>query len=31
VDLPEAARAARDDYEDSMERLRELLGWLREG
>ncbi len=31
VDIPEAARAAAEDYEDSMERLRELLAWLREG
>jgi hydrogenase-1 operon protein HyaF len=31
VDMPEAARAAAEDYEDSMERLRELLAWLREG
>jgi hydrogenase-1 operon protein HyaF len=31
VDIPEAARAAADDYADSMERLRELLSWLREG
>jgi hydrogenase-1 operon protein HyaF len=31
VDIPEAARAAAEDYEDSIERLRELLAWLREG
>jgi hydrogenase-1 operon protein HyaF len=31
VDMPEAARAAAEDYRDSMERLRELLSWLREG
>lgn len=31
VDIPEAAKAAVEDYEDSMERLRELLSWLREG
>ena len=31
VDIPEAARAAAEDYEDSMERLRDLLSWLREG
>lgn len=31
VDIPEAAKAAAEDYEDSMERLRELLSWLREG
>jgi hydrogenase-1 operon protein HyaF len=31
VDIPEAARAAQDDYDDSMERLRDLLAWLREG
>jgi hydrogenase-1 operon protein HyaF len=31
VDIPEAAKAAVDDYEDSMERLRDLLSWLREG
>lgn len=30
VDMPEAARAAAEDYEDSMVRLGELLGWLRE-
>ena len=30
VDIPEAAGAAREDYEDSIERLGELLGWLRE-
>lgn len=30
VDIPEAARAAGEDYEDSIERLEELLGWLRE-
>jgi hydrogenase-1 operon protein HyaF len=31
VDLPEAARAAGDDYDDSVTRLVELLAWLREG
>ncbi len=31
VDLPEAARATAEDYADSVERLDELLGWLREG
>lgn len=31
VDIPEAAKAAAEDYEDSMERLGELLSWLREG
>ena len=31
VDIPEAARAAADDLEDSKSRLRELLAWLREG
>lgn len=31
VDLPEAARAADEDFEDSLERLAELLAWLREG
>jgi len=31
VDLPEAARAAGDDYDDSLVRLVELLAWLREG
>jgi hydrogenase-1 operon protein HyaF len=30
VDIPEAASAAAEDYEDSMVRLRELLAWLRE-
>jgi hydrogenase-1 operon protein HyaF len=30
VDLPEAARAADDDYDDSLLRLVELLAWLRE-
>ena len=30
VDLPEAARAGPEDYEDSIGRLEELLGWLRE-
>lgn len=30
VDIPEAARAAPDDYDESVERLGELLGWLRE-
>jgi hydrogenase-1 operon protein HyaF len=31
VDFPESARAAAEDYDDSRERLRELLRWLREG
>lgn len=31
VDIPEAARAAIEDFEDSIERLQELLSWLREG
>jgi hydrogenase-1 operon protein HyaF len=31
VDIPEAARAAAEDFADSIERLRELLSWLREG
>lgn len=31
VDIPEAARAAAEDYDDSIVRLEELLGWLREG
>ena len=31
VELPEAARAADDDYDDSLARLVELLAWLREG
>jgi hydrogenase-1 operon protein HyaF len=31
VDLPEAARAADDDYDDSLVRLVELLAWLRQG
>jgi hydrogenase-1 operon protein HyaF len=30
VDFPEAARAGAEDYDDSIERLRELLSWLRE-
>jgi hydrogenase-1 operon protein HyaF len=30
VEVPEAASAAAEDYEDSIERLRELLTWLRE-
>lgn len=30
VDIPEAARAAAEDYEDSLARLDDLLGWLRE-
>jgi hydrogenase-1 operon protein HyaF len=29
VDIPEAARAAPEDRDDSIERLGELLGWLR--
>lgn len=31
VDVPEAARATADDYDESIERLVELAGWLREG
>jgi hydrogenase-1 operon protein HyaF len=31
VDMPEAARAAPEDYQESIARLRELLGWLRQG
>lgn len=31
VDMPEAARAAPEDYQESVVRLGELLGWLREG
>ncbi|MCW5593253.1 MAG: hydrogenase expression/formation protein [Burkholderiales bacterium] len=31
VDFPESARAGAEDYDDSIERLRELLRWLREG
>lgn len=31
VDIPEAARAAIEDYDDSVTRLEELLGWLRDG
>jgi hydrogenase-1 operon protein HyaF len=30
VDIPEAARAAGDDRDESIERLEELLDWLRE-
>ncbi|EFK95633.1 Hydrogenase expression/formation protein, partial [sediment metagenome] len=30
VDLPEAARAAAEDYEDSLARMQDLLRWLRE-
>jgi hydrogenase-1 operon protein HyaF len=30
VDIPEAARAGPEDYEDSVARLEELLDWLRE-
>ena len=30
VDIPEAARAADEDYAESIERLGELLAWLRE-
>jgi hydrogenase-1 operon protein HyaF len=30
VDIPEAARAAAEDYRESRERLRDLLNWLRE-
>jgi hypothetical protein len=30
VDIPEAARAATEDYDDSVTRLEELLAWLRE-
>ena len=29
VDIPEAARAATEDYEDSVARLQELLAWMR--
>jgi hydrogenase-1 operon protein HyaF len=31
VDIPEAARASPEDYDESIDRLGELLGWLREG
>jgi hydrogenase-1 operon protein HyaF len=31
VELPEAACAGAEDYDDSIGRLRELLAWLREG
>jgi hydrogenase-1 operon protein HyaF len=31
VEFPEAACAAGEDYDDSLERLRDLLAWLREG
>ena len=31
VDIPESARAAAEDLEDSRARLRDLLSWLREG
>ena len=31
VDIPEAARAAAEDFSDSIGRLEELLVWLREG
>ena len=31
VDIPEAARAGDEDYDDSLTRLQELLAWLREG
>lgn len=31
VDIPEAARATAEDFSDSIERLEELLEWLREG
>ncbi len=31
VDLPESARAGAEDYDDSLERLADLLRWLREG
>ena len=31
VDIPESARAAAEDLEDSRARLRALLSWLREG
>lgn len=31
VDFPESARAGAEDYDDSIERLHELLRWLREG
>lgn len=30
VDFPESARAGAEDYDDSIERLHELLRWLRE-
>jgi len=30
VDIPEAARAAQEDLEDSRQRLAELLEWMRE-
>ena len=30
VDFPEAARAGAEDYDDSVQRLRELAAWLRE-
>jgi hydrogenase-1 operon protein HyaF len=28
VDIPEVVKAAREDIEDSLERLRELLEWM---
>jgi hydrogenase-1 operon protein HyaF len=31
VEFPESACAADEDYDDSLERLRDLLAWLREG
>jgi len=31
VDFPESARACAEDYDDSIERLGDLLKWLREG
>ena len=31
VDFPESARAGAEDYDDSVERLQDLLRWLREG
>jgi hydrogenase-1 operon protein HyaF len=31
VDLPEAARATAEDYAESVQRLEDLIAWLREG
>jgi hydrogenase-1 operon protein HyaF len=31
VDFPESARACPEDYDDSIERMHDLLRWLREG